>query len=163
MVVTDVGELIVGAYLKLILNCDIVDYNVRVPGGGKLGLEELDVIGLKFDTKQAFLCEVTTHLRGVLYTNNETTIKKIEDKHKRQISYAEKFLKDFPNRRYMFWAPYVPKGGITDALFKINTLDLVINKDYTASIDKLRIEAKNTTHLTGNDFFRILQILEHLK
>ena len=32
------GEYIVGAYLKLKLDCDFVDYNVRPPGGGLEGL-----------------------------------------------------------------------------------------------------------------------------
>jgi hypothetical protein len=29
---TDVGEYIAGAYLRLVLNCNFVDYNVRTPG-----------------------------------------------------------------------------------------------------------------------------------
>ena len=39
---------IVGAYLKLIEGCDVIDYNVRPPGGGMAGLSELDVVGLDF-------------------------------------------------------------------------------------------------------------------
>ena len=45
---TTMGEYITGAYLKLILECDVVDYNVRPPGGGRAGLAEFDVVGLKF-------------------------------------------------------------------------------------------------------------------
>ena len=30
---TDIGEFVVGGYLQLILDCDVVDYNVRPPGG----------------------------------------------------------------------------------------------------------------------------------
>ena len=63
---TDVGEYFVGAYLQLGEGCDFVDYNVRPPGGGLKGLEELDVVGLNFKTRTAFLCEVTTHIRGLL-------------------------------------------------------------------------------------------------
>ena len=37
---TDIGEYVVGAYLKLKLNCDFVDYKIRPPGGGLKGLEE---------------------------------------------------------------------------------------------------------------------------
>ena len=62
--ITDVGEYIVGAYLKLILKCDIIDYNIRPPGGGLEGLHELDVLGLNFKKRTAYLCEVTTHIRG---------------------------------------------------------------------------------------------------
>ena len=43
---TDPGEYIAGCYLKKILNCDFVDYNVRAPGGGLKGLGELDVVGI---------------------------------------------------------------------------------------------------------------------
>ena len=44
---TEIGELIVGAYLKQRLGCDVVDYNVRPPSGGLAGLAEFDVIGLE--------------------------------------------------------------------------------------------------------------------
>jgi len=37
---TDIGEFIVGAYLQLIEECDVIDYNVRPPGGGLEGLNE---------------------------------------------------------------------------------------------------------------------------
>jgi len=50
---TDVGEYIVGAYLKIIEECDVIDYNVRVPGGGLEGLNELDVVGLDFKNQTA--------------------------------------------------------------------------------------------------------------
>ncbi len=74
---TEIGEYIVGAYLKVIKNCDFIDYNVRFPGGGLKGLGELDVIGLDFKNKSAYLCEVTTHIRGLLYKDNITTVEKI--------------------------------------------------------------------------------------
>ena len=31
---TEMGKYLVGAYLKLIVGCDFVDYNAPVPGGG---------------------------------------------------------------------------------------------------------------------------------
>ena len=55
---TEMGEYIVGACLKLLKECDFVDYNVRRPGGGLVGLDELDVMGLDFKNKTAYLCEV---------------------------------------------------------------------------------------------------------
>ena len=64
---TEMGELVVGAYLKLCLHCAFVDYNVRPPGGGLEGLGELDVVGLDPDSGCAFLCEVTTHIRYQVY------------------------------------------------------------------------------------------------
>ena len=79
MIKTDIGEYAVGAYLKIIKKCDFVDYNVRSPGGGLEGLNELDVVGLDFKNKTAYLCEVTTHIRGVLYKDNITTVNKINN------------------------------------------------------------------------------------
>jgi hypothetical protein len=37
MIKTEIGEYIVGAYLKIIKKCDFVDYNVRLPLGGLKG------------------------------------------------------------------------------------------------------------------------------
>ena len=160
---TDVGEYIVGAYLKLKLHCDFVDYNVRPPGGGLEGLAELDVVGLDFKSNIAYLCEVTTHIRGTLYKDNETTVKRIKQKHKRQKEYASKYLTNFNEVRYMFWSPVVPVGYITTHLAEIDSLELVINGTYKERIGELRELAKHTTHSTQNPFFRILQILEHLR
>ena len=44
---TEMGEYIVGSYLNLIVKCNVVDYNVRRPGGRLIGLNELDVMGLE--------------------------------------------------------------------------------------------------------------------
>ncbi|MEO0074488.1 MAG: hypothetical protein ABIK31_00050 [candidate division WOR-3 bacterium] len=118
---TDIGEYIVGAYLKIIKKCDFVDYNVRPPGGGVKGLDEIDVIGLDFRNKIAYLCEVTTHIRGVLYNNNKTTVDKIKRKHKKQIEYARKHLAYFQNHIFMFWSPVVPEGYITQTSIKLVT------------------------------------------
>ena len=163
MIKADIGEYVVGAYLKIIKKCDFVDYDVRPPGGGLEGLNELDVVGLDFKNKTAYLCEVTTHIRGVLYKDNITTVNKIKIKYKKQKEYANKYLSDFPKRYFMFWSPVVPKGYITGELEKIDGLELVINKKYTHCIDELRLKAKELTNDLGNPFFRMLQILEHLR
>ena len=51
MIKTDIGEYIVGAYLKIIKECDFVDYNVRPPGGGLEGLNESNIVGLDYKKK----------------------------------------------------------------------------------------------------------------
>jgi len=163
MIKADIGEYIVGAYLKIIKKCDFVDYNVRPPGGRLEGLNELDVVGLDFKNKTAYLCEVTTHIRGVLYKDNITTVNKIKIKYKKQKEYANKYLSDFPKRYFMFWSPVVPKGYITEGLEEIDGLELIINKKYAQCIDELRLKAKELTNDLGNPFFRMLQILEHLR
>jgi hypothetical protein len=40
---------------------------------------------------------------------------------------------------------------------------MIINEEYTRCIDELKIKAKELTNDLGNPFFRVLQILEHLK
>lgn len=160
---TYIGEYIVGAYLKIIKECDFVDYNVRPPGGGLEGLNELDVIGLDFKNKIAYLCEATTHIRGLLYKDNKTTVKKIKTKYNKQEKYAKKYLSFFSKQYFKFWSPVVPKGYITKELEKVNGLKLVINEKYTNCMDELKVKAKELTNDTGNAFFRMLQILEHLK
>jgi len=160
---TDIGEFIVGAYLQLIEECDVVDYNVRPPGGGLEGLGELDVIGLNFKTDTIFFCEVTTHITGLLYKNNQETVDRITKKHNRQKEYANRYKDNFKNHRFMFWSPYVPRGFITKNLSKLDQLELVINGEYKSRIEELRRLAQNTTHDARNPFFRMLQIMEHLK
>ena len=160
---TEIGEYIVGAYLKQKCGCDFVDYNVRPPGGGLEGLAELDVVGLNFEKGQAFLCEVTTHLHGLRYGSYQESVEKVRDKLKRQKIYAKKYLSRFRTIRYMFWSPVVPKGKLTDALGRIDGLELVINERYTECVNELRKLAQDTEHDTGNPFFRALQILEHLR
>jgi len=164
MIETGIGEYIVGAYLKVIKQCDFIDYNVRPPGGGLKGLNELDVVGLDFKKKVAYLCEVTTHIRGLLYgKGNEDSIKRIKKKYRKQKEYAKKYLSSFTDRHFMFWSPVVPVGYLTKELSKIKRLELIINKQYTDCIDELTEEAKKRTYNVGNPFFRTLQILEHLR
>ncbi len=160
---TDIGEYFVGAYLQVVEQCDFVDYNVRPPEGGLGGLEELDVIGLDFKTKTAYLCEVTTHIRGLQYRNNRETVKRVRKKHERQRAYAKKYLTNFDEFRYQFWSPVVPKGYVTEHLAGIPDLELVINQSYTQRIEALQQRARQTARDAGNPVFRVLQILEHLR
>ncbi len=160
---TDVGEYIVGAYLRLKLNCDFVDYNVRPPGGGLEGLEELDVLGLDFRNMRGYLCEVTTHIRGLLYSDNATTIKRVTEKYQRQQRYAKTHLSQFVEPHFMFWSPVVPRGYLTEHLEQITGMELIINGEYKRRIEELRQEAGRVTYDARNPFFRMLQILEHLR
>ncbi len=157
------GEYIVGAYLKLILGCDIIDYNVRPPGGGLQGLEELNVIGINLNDSTVHICEVTTHITGLLYVSNSETIARIRKKHKRQRKYASEYLGQFSQHHFMFWSPVVPRGYLTKHLDEIEGLELIITGEYKRRIKELQMLAKKTTHNTGNQFFRMLQIMEHLR
>lgn len=152
-----------GAYLGLKEECEFIAYNVRPPGGGMQGLQEIDVIGLKFTSETAYLCEVTTHIRGLLYVNNKTTIKRVTAKYQWQRCYAEQYLGSFATRHFMFWSPVVPRGYVTDNLAQIKGLQIVINEQYRECVDWLRDRARTEAQDTGNPFFRALQILEHLR
>ena len=159
---TEMGEFLVGAYLKLIRGCGVVDYNARPPGGGLKGLGELDVIGFDLEKRHAYLCEVTTHLDGLLIGKGSTaTITKIADKYQPQHEHAEQFLREF-DHIFMFWSPVV-RSGLADELRKIDGLELFINSDYTKAIDELRQIARSQTWDANNPAFRVLQILEHLR
>lgn len=160
---TEIGEYVVGAYLKQCLECDFVDYNVRPPTIGLEGLAELDVVGLRFRDTAAFVCEVSTHLNGLNYGGNQKTIQRIKEKFLRQKRYAKKHLKSFTEVHYMFWSPRVSKGILTDAFEQIRGIEFMINEDYTACIDELREQAKSSTRDVGNPFFRMMQLLEHLR
>lgn len=84
----------VGAYLQHRYDCGIILYNVRPPGGKLAGLNELDVIGLNLPAKQAFLCEVTTHLHGM----RPQMVVKMPEKHRQQKLYANAHLQGFAVR-----------------------------------------------------------------
>ena len=160
---TEMGEYVVGAYLKEVLRCDFVDYNVRPPGGGLEGLGELDVVGLRFSDRMAYLCEVTTHLDGLQYGTYAATVKRVQDKYKRQRAYAQKHLTHFKNVEFMFWSPVVRVGALTKALSGIDGLQIIINGAYTDRVRELEAQAKRTTRDAGNPFFRVLQLLAHLR
>ena len=159
----EMGELLVGAYLNVFEGCQYVDYNVRPPGGGMPGLGELDVVGLDLVEKKAHLCEVTTHLDGLAYgSSNAETLAKIHDKCHRQREYATKYLRGF-DPVYWFWSPVVPVGALTDGLREIQELEVVVNGDYSRCVARLQEEAARYTHDVGNDVFRLLQILAHMR
>ena len=160
---TQMGEYIVGAYLKSCLGCDFVDYNVRPPAGGLAGLGELDVVGLSFSQRTAYLCEVSTHLGGLEYGKGyKDSVDRIRKKHRRQRAYAVRYLKNFKNHRFMLWSPVVPRG-LVKPLGSIAGLEVVINAGYTERVRELEAAARETKRDTGNPFFRALQILAHLR
>ena len=158
---TEMGEYIVGAYLKLILECDVVDYNARPPGGGLAGLGELDVIGLSFGRSEAYLCEVTTHLDGLLIGSGVGTIRKITDKFQRQRTYASTYLPKF-KPHFMFWSPVV-RSGLVPLLAEIDGLDLFVNERYADAVGALQDKASKVTSDANNPAFRMLQILTHMR
>ncbi len=164
------GEYLVGAYLRLALDCEIVTYNQRLSRKtGEFG--EADVLAIDIQGPRLYVCEVVTHLGGLLYAGgNEGSLSRLKSKFERIVDYS---VKGFPghDRTFMLWAPYVPRGYLTDGLAKLqddmsrhgHRLELRINEEYTAAVDELREKARGTTKDWGEPFFRALQILEHLR
>ena len=159
----EMGEYLVGGCLKEILKCDFVDYGVRARGGGLAGLNELDVLGLRFYDKTTYLCEVTTHTLGLNYKNYATTIERITKKYECQQNYASSFLHNFEQHHFMFWSPRVPVGGLTVGLQAIEGLELIINEDYTRRVEQLKEHVMTAKQDLGNPFLRALQILSCMR
>jgi len=159
---TGMGEYIVGAWLKLVIKCDIVDYNLKITRSGQVGLNELNVLGLDFKNKAAYLCEINTHLDGLHYKNSNLAIETIGNKYFNMRRYADEYLPDFPNRHLMFWAPIVAPS-VESVLSKLSGLELIINNSYTANVQSLQDIAQKGTEDTGNPAFRMMQILGHMK
>ena len=160
---TEMGEYLVGAYLKLVLDCNLAIYNQRIEKQ-----REIDVIGLNTKRSVAYLCEVATHLEGLNYgESNEHTIKTLFKKIKAFHEYGEKNL---PGMKTicMLWSPYVPVGYLTDSLAEMEKqfnfeVEFVINEKYASEVNELRKRAKKETKKSGEPFYRALQILEHLR
>lgn len=152
----EMGELLVGAYLQVVRKCSFVLYNQRPEGGGIEGLGELDVVGISDHT--VYLCEVTTHVKGI----DPKAVARIEAKFGRQRAFAKRHFKDH-DKVFELWSPYVPRGDRLDRLSQIRGLDLVVNAEYARRVRELEERARKSAEPTGNDAFRLLQILGHLK
>jgi hypothetical protein len=175
--VPEVGEELVGAWLRKIAECDFVQYNVA--WRGKQG--EIDVIGLNLAKKTAYVCEVATHLAtGLQYTKNgkPDNVPKLTHKFKGDIDYAREFLSEF-DHSFQLWSPIV-KHPITDTAANNQFADLnairqhiwgcrqaevkmVVNEDYLARVEELRIRAALESPASEYPVFRLLQILARLE
>ncbi|MEF8785657.1 MAG: hypothetical protein V5A45_06955 [Haloarculaceae archaeon] len=176
------GELLVGAYLKLVEGCELVTYNQRSTERGDQ--IELDVIGMNpGDENEVFVCEVTTHLGGLNYSRRvdsekwaeygsyQGSLATLERKFDADGEYIADLFESAERYRFQLWSPIV-RGRMVDGLQELagefdtrtdQELELVINEQYTAKIDRLRQVAASTTKQHGELGFRLLQILEHLR
>jgi Holliday junction resolvase-like predicted endonuclease len=133
----DIGESLVGSYFRHIEDCDVVVYNsfFRDRQG------EVDVVALKRQpSRTVILCEVTTHIEGMLIVRKglNQTEHVIRQKLDRLASFA---AVTFPDERHRFewWSPRVSVGRLTDAMQAIEVeqqaqgrdMRFVINQDYT--------------------------------
>lgn len=166
----NLGEEICGEYLKYILKCEFVSYNVstlEVQG-------EIDVIGIDIDNKIIYICEVAVHTTGLQYVKNNKP-----DDYSRFVS---KFVKDikyvrdhFPNYKIelMLWSPIVKISGDKakyNTLVELNkvakyfkdnyelNLKLVINHEFKKAIQDLKEYTDSVTSEFKSNVMRMFQI-----
>jgi hypothetical protein len=177
---TDVGELVVGAWLTQVQGFDFVVYSQR-PGrdlpesiapkgltGVSARLAELDVIGLHTPRRESYLAECTTHLDGLLYGGGvDGSMQKLRQKFTVSAAYAQVLEERTALRASLaLWSPKVPKG-IIDRKSQLDDaagrpVEIVANDLYADRIVELIDAASKRTTNTGNDFYRTLQLLTHL-
>lgn len=174
----DPGEELVGEYLKHILGCEFVEYNLMTPDVQG----EIDVIGIDVDKRKLFVCEVATHLQGLQYTkrrNGKTgpdNVDRFIKKFGKNIPYAEKYFADY-DTRFMIWSPVVRIAGpnaqhnpMADLQEVVTTMEQqtgyriepIVNENYQRCLDELREFARNETKELKSPIMRMIQIQEHL-
>lgn len=166
MSAADLGESLVGAYMRHVEKCSIVLYNSFF--ADQQG--EVDVVAVKpvaqAQPRVVFLCEVTTHIGGMA----GATVRKVPAKLGRLREFAElTFPED--EHRFQWWSPYV-KTGATTARFEQmredwaaegRSLEFIINDKYTARVAELVVVARRSPSTTSEPAFRMLQMLTHLR
>ena len=184
----EVGELIVGAYLRVIEDCQFVTYNRRTPGDGNQ--PETDVVAIKSEDGEetVYGCEVVTHLNGPNYSTNKdtsdwdsyssaSTLQKLEDKFEATHQLMNTTWRHADRKVLQFWSPNVPVGndeknlpaGLDELKRRIESrygveVELIYNSEYADRItEKLKMRASGTTSGHDEPAFRFLQILEHIR
>ena len=160
----DIGEEIVGTWLRYIRKCTFVDYNVQIPEGSG----EIDVIGLNLKERHAYICEVATHTQGLGYKDNA---KVIPGKFDRAMEYASGTFEGIA-LTFMFWSPVVRRGKQMEAIREVRDefkkkhggmLDLVTNKRYLERIHDLRQYAGTLTRDAGHPVLMLYQVEERAR
>ncbi len=166
MSTTDIGESLVGAYMRHVEQCSIVLYNSFF--ADQQG--EVDVVavapGTPGEPRIVYLCEVTTHIRGMA----RLTVGRIPGKLARLREFAELTFPD-EEHRFQWWSPYVATGAHTRLFEKLQnewaaedrSLEFIINDAYTERMTELVEKAKSNPSATNEPAFRTLQILTHLR
>lgn len=167
-----VGEQVVGAYHDLVTECEVISYNQRSrQQGDQL---EIDVIAIDSDNGSMTVraCEVVTHLNGMDYGGNDTTLEKLEDKFESTRQYLTDVFEDANSYVYEIWSPYVPEGALTEGLEDIKAdiesrqderFQVVVNEGYTDRVGELQRLASKSTKKYGNQAFRLMQVLGNLR
>lgn len=170
------GEELVGSYLRAVLECDFVEFNLStmfIQG-------EIDVIGINSAKKIVYICEVAAHLEtGLMYVKEriQNNVERFVKKFEKDIEYGNKYFPEF-TKVYMLWSPIVKTSRegslhnqqkdiedvkrIISERHKVN-LQVIINRDYMNCINELRKAALKRTDEIKSPIMRFLQIEEKLK
>ena len=171
------GEHLVGQYLRQVLDCDFVEFNLKT----KFVQGEIDVVGINSATNRVYICEVATHLEtGLQYTKAKQpdNVDRFVKKFKKNIEFAERNFQEY-KVSYMLWTPIIriPKRKNTKhnqlkdieeikSIIKSECneeIKLIYNEEYLECIQKLRKQAKKTTQAMTSPIMRFMQIEEKLK
>jgi hypothetical protein len=163
----DIGESLVGSYLRYVKNCEFVLFNTFLPEGQG----EVDVIGIRLGKpRDIYFAEVTTHIDGMSYGGNRATVEKIRSKLVRAQAFAEdRFPGD--DHHFAIWSPHVPVGAMTRAFASMaeefgaigKHLDFIMNEEYGDRIQELVHQARSNSRATSDPAFRLLQVLSRVK
>lgn len=186
MIQTQIGELIVGAHLRLIEDCELVSYNQRSKEAGRQ--MEIDVLGVESSNQSqtVYACEVVTHLHGTLYSGTpdteewteygndgyQYTLERLWEKFEADLQLVRDVFDDADEYVLQFWSPVVPDGYLTDGFVELQRrfeakynveIELMVNDEYTSRVKELQELAGETKKSYDEPAFRFLQILEHLR
>lgn len=174
----NIGEEICGEYLKHIMKCEFVSYNVDLGNQG-----EMDVLGISLSDKKIYICESATHTQGLGYSKRDVKTNKIvPDDYNR---FKSKFSKNavyvrmqFPKFEIvpMLWSPIVKSSvkvgsyNTINELYRLKSdllsenldLNLIINDDYKQAIQALKDHAKTHSVEMKSSVMRIFQIEGYL-
>ncbi|GAA1740536.1 hypothetical protein GCM10009809_40050 [Isoptericola hypogeus] len=154
----EIGESLVGAYLRHVRGCHTVAYNAYLPE--QQG--EIDVIGIAGagEEQSVWIAEVAIHLDDLNYGGNAKSVETVRRKVDRALQYARNvYNEDSPTVE--FWSPKVPPG-IVSGLEAFEDITLVLNHEFTRRVNELAAIAGKSTKQYGDDGFRFLQVLTHL-
>jgi hypothetical protein len=167
------GERLVGDYLRYVKGCDFVDFNVYTTATQG----EIDVIGVALAAKDAYICEVVSHLTtGIQYVKNARpdTADRLIKKFLKDIHYGNQAFGGY-TVRYMLWSPVVRRSKgkpeydqfahlkrVEEEVKSKTGIEIifVINKAYVEAIDELRAFARRETKELKSPVMRFLQIEE---
>lgn len=154
----NLGESLVGAYMRQVRRCHTVAFNTFLP----TVQGEIDVVGVATSEEgvEVWMAEVAIHLDSLNYGGYTKTVAKIAQKVAAARTYSALVYGDL-TPAIEFWSPVVPRGLVA-ALGDVD-VDLVVNDDFTLRVNELAVIAAMSTKMTGDDAFRFLQLLTHLR